>query len=215
MNDRYVVSRVELGGLIDAVWEDIGYTAPTRQRNDAILDVWLSIKPHAPAADINGRLARIEAMLAKLTQAPALIPATRANIVKALRDAGYTNLAAMANTMTDKELGIDPHTDDAETERALRSIKARRELDSAAIDSHERRIEIQRENHNALARGVNDRLKELSKRIDAEQHANATLIAELRERVEKLEASETEARAIVNQAIKQATEQAGGWTSKD
>lgn len=63
MSDRYVVSRVELGGLIDAVWEDLGYTAPTRQRNDAILDVWLSIKPKAPAADIDGRLTRIEDML--------------------------------------------------------------------------------------------------------------------------------------------------------
>ncbi len=155
MSDRYVVSRVELGGLIDAVWEDIGYTAPTRQRNDAILDVWLSIKPKAPAADIDGRLTRIEdmltqslsadskswfaleqdvrevkAMLQKITQAPSITRGPGPLDISVTTEDGRTASIKTVYPSADDlrrawEKGVDPHTDDTETERALRFVDVR------------------------------------------------------------------------------------------
>lgn len=198
MSDRYVVTRVELGGLIDAVWDDIGFGAPSRQRIDAILDVWLSIKPKAPTADIDGRLTRIEAMLTqslsadskswfalgqdvrevkamlqKITQAPSITRGPGPLDISVTTEDGRTASIKTVYPSADDlrrawEKGVDPHTDDAETERALG-----KSYDPNSTSERLHRMEVG--------------FSQLYDAMGAERHANSLLIAELRQRVEKLE----------------------------
>lgn len=117
--------------------------------------MWLSIKPKAPAADIDGRLTRIEdmltqsisannkswfalgqdvcevkAMLQKITQAPSITRGPGPLDISVTTEDGRTASIKTVYPSADDlrrawEKRVDPHTDDTETERALRFVDVR------------------------------------------------------------------------------------------